>query len=261
VAEPKRLLVSLHDVSPFHRDRIERAEQLLTSLGIPTVTYLLVPDFHGAAPAHASDAFVAWCRTSRGFNVHWFLHGYFHRARAATSDRGRQAIAEALAARCLTAGEGEFLGLRGERLRDRLQAGVRSFERCLGTPPAGFVAPAWLFSRDLIPMLAEMQFRFTESQLRVFQLQTGRARTSPVITWATRTPIRRYGSFAAARLQRLIWRTHPVLRVALHPYDFDDRGIVASIARTIDLLRRTRVISAYSDALFDPRSPAGPESV
>jgi predicted deacetylase len=260
MAELKRLLVSLHDVSPFHGDRIERAERLLTALGISTVTYLLVPDFHGAAAAHASGAFVAWCRSPRAFNVQWFLHGYFHRAGAITPDRGRQAVAERLAARLLTAGEGEFLGLRGERLRDRLQAGVRSFECCLGAPPVGFVAPAWLFSRDLVPALAEMNFRFTESQLRVFQLQTGRARTSPVITWATRTPIRRYGSFAAARLQRLLWRTHPVVRVALHPYDFDDRRIVASIARTIDLLRRTRVISAYDDALFDPGSSARPES-
>jgi predicted deacetylase len=259
MAEVKRLLVSLHDVSPFHGDRIVRAERLLTALGISTVTYLLVPDFHGAAAAHASGAFVAWCRTSRAFKVHWFLHGYFHRECAVTSDRGRPAAAERLAARLLTAGEGEFLALRGEPLRERLRAGVRSFERCLGAPPAGFVAPAWLFSRDLIPTLAGMQFRFTESQLRVFQLQTGRVRMSPVITWATRTPIRRYGSLAAARLQQLVWRTHPVVRVALHPYDFDDRGIVASIARTIDLLRRTRLISAYDDALFD-RSPAGSES-
>src|SRR5262247_3798278 len=79
----KRLLISLHDVTPFHRDRIERAERLLTSLGITPVTYLLVPDFHGTAAAHASADFVDWCRRPRPFAVQWFLHGYFHRDSAA----------------------------------------------------------------------------------------------------------------------------------------------------------------------------------
>ena len=41
------LIVSLHDVTPVHAARLDRAEALLRTLGIDEVTYLLVPRFHG----------------------------------------------------------------------------------------------------------------------------------------------------------------------------------------------------------------------
>ena len=44
---PMKLLVSLHDVAPFHLERIRKAEALFARLGVPKVQYLFVPDFHG----------------------------------------------------------------------------------------------------------------------------------------------------------------------------------------------------------------------
>jgi predicted deacetylase len=248
MAQPK-LLVALHDVTPVHAARLEKAERLLTALGIRRVTYLLVPDFHASGAAHASDAFVAWCRMARPFDVQWFLHGYFHKDVVASARRLN--AADWLASKLLTAGEGEFLELRGDALRERIGAGVQSFERCLGDAPSGFVAPAWLFNSELIPALTNMSFQFTESHFRVFHLRTGRERTAPVITWATRTRLRRYGSLIVALAERRLWQAQPLLRVALHPYDFDHPATVASIARTLDAVRRDRVLATYDDSLFD----------
>ena len=54
----RKLLIALHDVTPVHRARLEKAERLLAELGVSHVTYLLVPDFHGCARADASADFI-----------------------------------------------------------------------------------------------------------------------------------------------------------------------------------------------------------
>lgn len=71
------LAFSLHDVTPFHRERIERAEACFKRWGVKKATYLLIPNYHGRYLA-ASAEFVSWCRRERPFTVDWFLHGYYH---------------------------------------------------------------------------------------------------------------------------------------------------------------------------------------
>src|SRR5262245_3843507 len=251
MSRSKRALIALHDVTPFHAARLERAERLLTAFGIASVAYLFVPAFHGRGDAHGSPEFTAWCRGRRGYDVQWFLHGYFHSERVQPIAGARLTVGERLARRYLTDGEGEFLPLRGQPLAERLEAGVRSVEQCLGRLPAGFVAPAWLFNDELIPALARAQLQFTESQRQVTETGTGRTIASPVITWATRTRVRLLGSIAVSSVQRRLWRSQRLLRVALHPYDFDHPATVASISRTLEAVRRTHVVSAYDDALFE----------
>jgi predicted deacetylase len=245
-----KLLVALHDVTPAHAERLDRAERLLARLGVRHLAYLLVPNFHGVAAVQESSDFVAWCRSSRDWTVQWFLHGYFH-AEDRSSSVGTRGFSDRLAARFLTAGEGEFLSLRGEALSERIAAGIDVFQHCLGFAPTGFVAPAWLYNDELLPALTKVRFQFTESHFHLFQLQQRRQRTAPVITWATRTRARRHGSLAVAMAQRRWWRTSPVVRVAIHPNDFDHPRTAVSIARTLDILRRHRIESRYDDDLFD----------
>ena len=215
------------------------------------MTYLLVPNFHGVAATDESGDFVSWCRRPRGFDVQWLLHGYSHRDDTVPLHGRPLSIPQRLAARWLTGGEGEFLPLRGADLRARLSSGLNTFATCLGTSADGFVAPAWLFNDELIPALASMGFKFTESHRHVFDVQSGRRCASPVITWATRTLVRRCGSRWASRGLGLLWRRAPVLRVALHPYDFDHPATVASISRTLDVVRRNRTLASYDSGLFD----------
>lgn len=252
-AAPLKVVIALHDVTPVHAARIAKAERLLASIGATTVTYLLVPDFHQTGPVHERDDFIAWCRAARPFRVQWFLHGYYHRDMTPSPDdaesRERNLRAR-LAAAFMTAGEGEFLTLRGQALADRLDRGIASFTACLGAAPEGFVAPAWLFEEALLPALRARGIRFTENHVRVFDLLRERQRDCGVITWATRTPIRKYGSLIVSRALSLYWRQRPVLRVALHPLDFDHPMTVASIARTLEAVRETRETVAYDHELF-----------
>src|SRR5262245_21347225 len=115
-----KLLIALHDVTPVHRDRLDRAERLLSRIGVDHVAYRLVPDYHGQSRADRSTSFVEWCRAPRPFAVQWLLHGYFHDDRPRGGDTGyRPLLAERLGACVLTGGEAECLGLGPSVLRHR----------------------------------------------------------------------------------------------------------------------------------------------
>src|SRR5262249_12848151 len=182
------LLVSLHDVTPAHAARIELAERLLTSLGISTVAYLFVPNFHGRAPAHDDAEFVAWCRARRPYSVEWVLHGYVHREDPLDRPDASSTLTDWFARRFLTDGEGEFLSLRGRRLVQRLDAGVESVRYAVGRPPEGFVAPAWLYNDELIPCLKRLDVAFAESHFHLFDLRGDRAEPAPVLTLPSPSP-------------------------------------------------------------------------
>jgi predicted deacetylase len=73
-----RLLLSVHDVTPFHFERLVRIEHFLAAKAVTHATYLLVPRFHGRWAIEHDRGFAAWCRASRAFDVRWFLHGFYH---------------------------------------------------------------------------------------------------------------------------------------------------------------------------------------
>ncbi len=244
----RQLLVALHDVTPAHGGGLERAEQLFAALGISPVTYLLVPNFHGRAPAHESADFISWCRRRRTFEVHWFLHGYFHDEQTDSGGRSTPlTVTKRLAATVLTSGEAEFLRLRGHRLHARIHDGILSFRRCLGEAPSGFVAPAWLFNDELRIALKHLHVRYTENHFHLFDTIDDRTAAAPVVTWSSRTWSRRVLSVAAAATTRRLLVGCGVVRVAVHPADFGHPRIVDSLTRTLDVLRSDRVLSSYRD--------------
>lgn len=223
------LLASVHDVAPFHLERLRRTEEVLQELGVKRVTYLLVPDFHGRGRADHDDAFVAWCRRPRPFSVRWALHGYTHRDDAGGA--GGRSAAERWKGKHMTGGEGEFLSADVGALRDRLSRGVDVFRAVLGARPDGFVAPAWLYTAALPSLLRAAGIRWTESHRALVDLSTAKTIASPVITWATRTPFRKWTSVRGTPLLLRLWRGRPLLRLAVHPFDFDHPDSTASIRR------------------------------
>lgn len=237
-ASAPRVVVSLHDATPFHLERMRRAEAVFRDLGVSKIAYLFVPEYHGGYPAAGDAAFGAWCREARPFRVDWQLHGYHHLEAPAPGPRG--GAADFLKRRLLTAGEGEFLALGPEEQRRKLEAGRAAFRACLDADPIGFVAPAWLFNPALPGLLREMGFRHTEDQRRMYRVDTGARLDSPVITWATRTLLRKYGSLVVCPLLLRAWSRVPVLRVAMHPFDFDHPETVASIRSVLGKALRER---------------------
>lgn len=240
----RALVVSLHDVAPPHLARLRRAEERFRKLGIPCVQYLFVPDFHGTAPAARDPEFLAWCRAPRPFEISWWLHGYRHLDDASADDGAALSRKDRLRRRFLTGGEGEFLPLDATEHARRLHAGLDVFAECLpGVRPAGFVAPAWLYRAEaLFPALRAHGLERTEDHHALHDLRGNAVRSvpAPVVTWATRNLPYRLLSLAVCPARAWWFRRAPVLRVALHPHDFDHPATAANAEAVLRRALRDR---------------------
>lgn len=235
VPEPK-LLVSLHDVSPRHAASVRSIVGWLGRLGLPPAQLLVVPDFHGKWPLASHAGFCQeisdWARLGHEL----VLHGYFH-LESPTSGMASGNLRSRFQRRFLTAGEGEFLSLDAKEAGVRLDRGLDMWaEACLSPRPTGFIPPAWLHRPDLDDALWERGFEWTENH-QGFRFRDGMRLPSPVITWASRDPLRRIGSRIYCPSAVRLHKNADLLRIAIHPHDFDHPSLVRSIERT---LRRAR---------------------
>ena len=242
-----RFVLSLHDVSHRHQAAVESILSRLREWNLPPAVLLVVPDFHGEWPLEKHPEFLDRLSSWRIQGHELCLHGCFHTELpedAATAT----GVGGAFRRRFLTAGEGEFLSLAGERLERRLDDGLAHWGAAgLGAVPDGFVPPAWLHSTALPEALWKRGFRWTENHAGF--LTPGGAVKAPVITWASRDPLRRIGSrlFAPAALRA--WRSEPLLRIAIHPHDLEHPSLVRSIRETLAKVRDHRL--PWTDCVRD----------
>jgi len=244
---PHRLLVSIHDVSPpFEREVDQLAERLSRAMPSMRMTMLVVPDHWNRAPIRPGSPFAGRLRRWRELGIEMFLHGWCHRDDMA--HRGWTGIK----ARHMTAGEGEFLGLEQAEAHRRLIRGRQLIEDITGEAVQGFVAPAWLYSEAARAALRETGFRIAEDHMRVWSPAARDAvlATGPVITWASRSPMRLASSLVAARVLRSAMRNHPTVRIGVHPGDVSSDRLLASIDRTVARFA-DHVPSRYADLLGD----------
>jgi hypothetical protein len=243
MADQRLLLASIHDVSPRFESEVDALIDLLRPHVGNRIAMLVVPNHWGEAPIVPGSPFArrlrAWA--DDGFEI--LLHGYFHRDEAR---HGR--ASDQLRARLMTAGEGEFLGLSISEAKSRIASGTALLEDIIGRPIAGFVAPAWLYGEGALHALAEARMTIAEDHMRVWSPATGKQLArGPVITWASRSPLRLASSLAAA----VALRGAPmrVLRVGVHPPDIRHPTLVRSIARTMKTASRRRRAARYADLL------------
>jgi predicted deacetylase len=136
-----------------------------------------------------------------------------------------------------------------------MRAGRSVVEEAIGRPVAGFIAPAWLYSKGAETALAEAGFALAEDHLRVWHPPSGRiVSRGPVITWATRTPLRKASSLVAAAALRRLLRPLPAVRLAVHPADTRHPATVASIERTLSGLLARRRSAHYSELMQVPEA-------
>jgi len=250
------LLASIHDVAPPHLAAARELRARLGSWGIPRVTLLAVPNFHGQHPLERAPDTVAWLRARADAGDEICLHGDVHCQRAPVvraGDRVRAAL--------FTEGEGECLALSGEARTRMLVDGKRRLEDLLGRPIAGFVAPAWLEPRGFGAHLAVAGFRWHEGGLWIERLGpplAGRARRyrTPVIGFATRTRLRLGAGLAWAGLLAPVLAAAAAaglgpahVRVALHPGDRGSPAVLRAAERAVATLLRTHAPGTYDRAL------------
>lgn len=240
---PRMLLASIHDVSPRFESEIDQLlERLRPHVG-SKLALLVVPNHWGDAPLVPGSPFATRLRGWANEGMEIFLHGFTHRDDGRHTSAGSQ-----LKARFMTASEGEFLGLSRAEAARRIAEGRRLVEDVIGRAIDGFVAPAWLYGAEALEALHDARVPIAEDHFSVWSPASGlQLARGPVITWASRTPLRLASSLAAAAaLRRLPLK---VLRIGVHPPDVTKDALLRSIDRTFALARRSRQTGRYSDLL------------
>jgi predicted deacetylase len=222
--------VSIHDVSPASKDRIEEALSLCEAAGARPAL-LVVPDYHGRAPLLDDGPFCARLRELQAGGHEIYLHGLTHQSGARSAAGGGPGrLSWLLTQRLVSNGEAELADVGPDEGRARVDEGQRVLGAA-GLRVDGFVAPAWSMPAWLLPALAERGVGFTEDHLRVYDPAGGRTTPSVLLNWATRSPARLVSTLAWCQLAKHARRWLPA-RIAIHPADL---GFLA-VRRQIEAL-------------------------
>ena len=245
-APARRLLVSIHDVSPRSEVAIDAlAERLDRHLGGARFAMLVIPDHWREAPIASNAAFHARLRQWACLGIEMFLHGWCHRDET-PAQRGLAAFK----GKHMTAGEGEFLNLSRVQATQRMGEGKALREDILGAPVAGFIAPAWLYGPGALDALDDLGFALAEDHMKVWTPGTRRVVSrGPVVTWASRSPGRIRSSLGFAAVARRVLPVLPTLRVAVHPGDVTVPALLGSIDATLAGFAKTHPPARYAGLL------------
>jgi len=238
------LVVSLHDVSTVTRTRSVTILRDLADEGVPVTSLLVIPDHHGRGRIDRDPVFREWLSEAVARGHEAVLHGYHHLRRP----RPGEGIANRIITRHYTAGEGEFHDPDFEDARLLIRMGREALGLC-GVSFTGFIAPAWLLGAEAERALREEGFSYTTRIGRVIDLENRMAFPSRSMVYSVRAAWRRTLSLAWNEWLFQCMSQAPLLRVGLHPPDWDHAPIRRQILRCIRSSAKTRRVTTYGEWL------------
>lgn len=234
------LVVSLHDVHAESWESYRPWVKEVAELGVGVTSVLAVPRWRGR-PLTESPELVEWLHRLRAAGHEVVQHGLVHWA-----DEVRGGPVARWVGRVYTAGEGEFQQLGYEEARRRLEDG-RAELVAAGLAAAGFVAPAWLLSREARRAVADAGFAYTTSLHGLRLLPAGPRLWAPSVALSLRSGWRKAVSLAYAPTWFRAVRQASVVRLAVHPCDLRDpeaRALMTRLARAGAAARR---VATYAE--------------
>ncbi len=218
---PPCLVVSIHDVSTVTQERTDEILRDLAAVGLGQVSLLVISDHHHRGLISKNGIFQDWIKRQCGAGHEAVVHGFWHLREAKPAD----GPVKRLVTGSYTAGEGEFFDLTFDEATARLRQAKEVFMECgLGDVP-GFVAPAWLLGQDAERAVRAMGFRYTTRIATVLDLVSGHVWNSRSLVWSVRAGWRRQCSLVWNRLVFRMESRNPLLRIGIHPPDWDHRAI------------------------------------
>jgi len=178
------------------------------------------------------------------------IHGYYHQCpRRAQESARRKAIT-----RIYTADEGEFYDLEYELALRRMREAQNEFTAS-GLRVSGFIAPAWLLGTESEQAAQKAGFRYTTSLREVHDFVSGQRFASQTLVYSVRSDWRCAASLLWNRVLFQLLTNNPLLRLGLHPPDFDHPGIWRQITTLVSRALRDRRSNTYQGWL-DERAAA-----
>ncbi|HSI85405.1 MAG: DUF2334 domain-containing protein [Candidatus Methylacidiphilales bacterium] len=242
ICDPRHLIVSLHDAHPGSFAAIREQVEELAVWGVPVTSILVIPHYHHEVPADEDAAFTQTLTDWELEGHELVLHGYYHDRRGLTDN-----VKDLFWTRLYTSREAEFLDLDPEAAAARLNEGASLFRK-YGWNMRGFIAPAWLMAPHLPALLGKLGFSYTNTVAGIIATsQSGeRVGLEPTtfiparsLCYSTRAQWRRTTSlYWNAWLHRQLLRSSNIIRISLHPNDFQypriRRQIENAVKKTLD---------------------------
>jgi predicted deacetylase len=215
----RRIAVAIHDVQPATFDRCALIRDWLSDHGIDRATLLVIPapELHPFFQRRPDLA--AWLLDCRDRGDAIAQHGFQHRRPGPAGLLRRRGP------------EAEFARMDADSTRACIEAGRRMLTLA-GVEPRGFVAPAYAYTPALRRELAA-GFDWWATLLRLVGRE--RASMAPAVSLGRSSLGVRAGALASGGL----------LRLDLHPADFDRPRRVLALEAVLGASRRTPV--TYDD--------------
>lgn len=245
----RSLVVSLHDVSPHTRAECAEILRELAGCGVPHGSLLVIPNHHHRGHILDDAEFVAWLRAQAAAGHEIVMHGYYHQRPRRVGESAR----DKLTTRLYTADEGEFYDLDRASTTALVSKARTEFQQ-LGLDPAGFIAPAWLLSREAEDALRDLEISYTTRLGSVLDLERRITHRSQSLVWSVRSDWRRWTSLRwnAFLFQRVA--DNPLLRISIHPVDLQHAKIWQQIRELIGRALADREPLTYERWLMRERA-------
>jgi len=244
------MVVSIHDVSPMTRGRTQDILDDLRSVGVTRTSLLVIPDHHHRGNIASDARFGAWLRERCTEGHEAVVHGFYHLREGSRADGPWKRVVT----RLYTAGEGEFYDLDATSASERLDAGKAAFAAC-GVVATGFVAPAWLLGDEAEGAVRKAGFSYTTRIGEVIDFQSGVVHPARSLVWSVRARWRRVCSLAWNRALFGRLSGSPLLRVGIHPPDWDHPAIRRQILEIARSALAGRAPMTYDGWLAHTRAP------
>jgi uncharacterized protein len=256
----RALVVSIHDVAPSTRAKVEEILAALARHQVHACSLLVVPDYHRQGRSLADPGFRAWLHDLAANGHEIVIHGFYHQRARRNDEKARAKIVT----RIYTADEGEFFDLGYDKALRLMQEALDDFETH-GFHPTGFIAPAWLLGAEAERAVIDAGMNYTTTLGTVRDFGGGRIIPSQSLVYSVRSGWRRVSSLVWNRSLFRRLTTNPLLRLGIHPPDFDHPAIWEQIGRIIDEALRDRRAMAYHAWLIQNsesriESPASPRA-
>ena len=215
----------------------------LKAVGVPVTSLLVIPDHHHKGRIDADPTFGEWIRevTGKGQGHEAVLHGFYH----LRPMKQGESLATKLITRSYTAGEGEFHDLSLEEATALLLKGKEALDAC-GITSTGFIAPAWLLGNEAELAVREMGFDYTTRIGEVIDCKERRSFPARSLVYSVRSPWRRGVSLLWNELLARRLKSAPLLRIGLHPPDWDHPSIRDQALACIRKAVETRRVTTYA---------------
>ena len=214
--------IAIHDVEPTTFGRAVEIREWLGDRGVARATLLVIPAAELRPFGHRSPDLADWLLDCIDAGDSVAQHGLTHRSRVAAHGPRRWL------AHLQGGASAEFPGLDEAMTRRALKLG-RSILEDAGLPTTGFVAPAYAYTPSLRRALAE-EYDWWASLMSVHC--PGGSRLAPACCLGNTGAVR---SALAPAVATCVGRaSRRLVRIDVHPADFDRAGHVRALERLLD---------------------------